>query len=189
MFGYFRAMRRKKAMAALVAEFPAILAPLHPTMKAAALILANMTLDMGASVHGPLLRSNPAKADMETAGAAFDSLVRLREGLMPLAMDPKSPHSKQAMAGRMSAGIAAMTIGLAIDNSIGSRRSVTLSWRTLWAEQGHMRDAVVWFRRYEANSSVEAVPRKLDGQIPSDMDLLRLGKRVPSFLSKSKPKA
>ena len=190
MFGYFRTARRRKALTALAAEFPTALDGMHPTMLAAALILANMTLDMTSSVHGSLLRSNPAKADPEAAGAALDALVRLREGVLPLARDSKSRHRSQAACHRAASGIAALTVGLALDNSIAARRAVVLSWRVLWESRSNLSEAVLWFRSYERAAEVEAVPRKLDGAIPSDIDMIRLGKRVPAFLAaKPTPKA
>jgi len=180
MFGFGGATRRKREVAEIAGSIAGTIAAMHPQERATVLVLTNSLLGAVAAMHGPPLKSDPAKAGTEAVDAALKALLPRRKGDAEVASDEKSPFQRHAAIDLAAVDLACVTLGTALLPEIFA--NCRSAWLEAWKGKERLADAVVWIRRYETGSGVPAVPPSAAGRRPTDPDLMRLGASVPVFL-------
>lgn len=180
MFGLTRSDKRKDRLGRIAAGLASKLTGMHPVERAGVLLLANCVLDLTGRLHGEALTDNPRAAGTQLASAALDDLLPALDKLATLAADDRFPHQRHVRCHMAATELAAVTIGLGLVTSPG--RLVAQCWKSAWDARAQLRRTIIWVRQYERIAETEAVPRLANGDIPSDVDLLPIGSRVPAFL-------
>jgi hypothetical protein len=171
---------RLKAITAKLADD---IAASHPVEKCAVLILANMNLALAARTYSPLLLTKPKSAPADASAKSVAALIKAHDAISDiLEKDPSSRLARQNRCHLRALAVSACTAGMQMDALLPGR--TTAVWKAAWGGRPRVRDTVVWLRRYEADAGVEAVPRKADGSVPTDIDLIAAGSSLPAFFTR-----
>jgi hypothetical protein len=186
MFGKRKASRFADAVARKADALPSRVSALTPPEQANVLLLANCVARLVAGLHGAAVVDAPGEAGEKAAQAALAALSAASDDLERLrASEETSPEQKKnSLYHLLATDLVFATVGLAV--APGARRKVAEAWFHPWGSRKLLTRAVAWVRRCEAETGVPAVPAAPDGSVWSDLDLIRLGNSVPSFLRKKK---
>jgi hypothetical protein len=181
MFFDFSRRRRNGEIARILGSLPESINRAHPVEKASILILANLILGVAARNYDSQLARYPARSARGPAIRAADGLLATYGKLVALCkVDPSARHARYIRVHGRAVALATVTVGLALDTT--GRSKVVAAWASAWTGRDRAVDAVTWLRQYETEVECEMFPRKVDGAIPSDLDIVREGRTVPAFL-------
>lgn len=151
------------------------------------LILANCMLRLVADTYDRNLSKNPQQAKESDINAALTALYGRHRAIEDIeryrqrGMISNTPRlAAHDVFDLLSTELVMLTIGTGKFSEL--RNVCGAAWMAAWKGRNHLRSAVVWLRRYEAETSVPSLPDPAGRAPYSDIELLRVGFSVPSFL-------
>lgn len=189
MLSFVKERKASSAVEALIPSISSSIGASAPPERAAALILSNALLLVGARAWGREILVSPDRMDRETIVEAVcvmtDEHARLEDAATTLNGRAITDPALAAFRWEVMANeIVTLTIGMGLHPS--ARSVVYACWKSLWASRRFGDEAVKAMTYYAKSYSVEPTPR-INGKRPDVAMLRRLsGTLPPMFRKKSK---
>lgn len=182
VFGFGPAAARKRRLRAAFIGMPELLEALHPSERAAVLLLTNAQLDLVARTHGAELTSDPRNKP-ELAASVIEELLLLHAQWSATADIAPRDVVRYLRAHVASLLVAALTLSMGVD-ARNFRPMIAATWKTLWSTRSRNEHALAWLRRGESATGAPCFPPPITGTgHVSDITALGFGTRLPVFLT------
>lgn len=181
MFSILRERKAVAVLAGLASSTPLSVASASPAERAAALILCNIILILGAKEWGRAALEAPSRLDKGLSSDLVCLMAERRVALVAAAsqLDGRYRDDPAVSAYRwelLANEIVTLTVGSGL--SPAAAKAMVTCWKSLWVSRRACDEAIKSMSRYAKAYTVEPTPR-IDGKRPSEEYLRRLGSTLP----------
>jgi len=188
MFSFVKQRKAENVVGTLASSTPEAVDKASSIERAAALVLTNVLMFVGAKSWGRQLIERPAALPRNTAIDAVcllaDEHARLESAADTLDGRPVTDPAIMAYRWELLANeVVTLTVGSGF--SADAAQAMRQCWKSLWSARRSCDDAVRAMMFYAKSYSIEPTPR-IDGLVPSADFLRKMGRTLPPTFRRKK---